>query len=46
MGEVAFVRLAQKRILISDDYAWRPARALLKAYEPHRPIFAMKVADL
>jgi uncharacterized protein (TIGR00730 family) len=45
MVEVGFIRAAHSGILITDD-TLDGLLGKLAAYEPHRPIFAMKAADL
>jgi uncharacterized protein (TIGR00730 family) len=45
MIEVGFVRAAHAGILVADSEL-DPLLDKLAAYEPHRPIFAMKAADL
>jgi uncharacterized protein (TIGR00730 family) len=45
MGETGFVRPVHQGILIADERLDLLLDAMI-AYEPHRPIFAMKAADL
>ena len=45
MAEVGFVRPAHQGIIIAEERL-DPLLDRMAAYEPHRPIFAMKAHDL
>jgi hypothetical protein len=45
MGETGFIRPAHQGILIADTEL-DPLLDKMAAYQPHRPIFAMKADDL
>jgi uncharacterized protein (TIGR00730 family) len=45
MAEVGFVRVQHQNILLTAD-TLEPLLELMAAYQPHQPIFEMKVSDL